>query len=381
MNPIWRQHGCKSSALAVILTAILVVSSLIVPTGCTPSPQGDTTPTSTATESSRTAITVFGTTVCPHIVQLTLPTDIRISRWLARSGQVLDAGDPIFQLDLELLRHTEQAMQQRRLVLADSILTQNLRIEQGQADLSWLQSAAQADLDEGLRILYDLALASSRRRKSPLEAELLAYLEALGGLSQYGTLVGLTQDAAAVTDRAKPLLRQLTLARAAEARALMLELTIWRQQLLVLQTELADLDREATSLADFRQGERQGSLGTLDADGVFRAGSAWLLDAPLSSPGLLIPSGTRIAGLAELPLHIAVFQVEEQLTADLAVGDRVQISPLSDRTVVWIGSIVFIPGKADIINGETVLAVHVQVDEELPAPGLTLVGKILPSVG
>jgi hypothetical protein len=195
------------------------------------------------------------------------------------------------------------------------------------------------------------------------------------------TLVNLTRDDAQVKNLARPILAQWIVDLQAAANEAILQQKALRQQLLSDQAELAEIDAQLAHLDDWLSGQTQQNLGYIDQAGCFvYTGDACVLERGAMQDGSILPAGQTAATFNALPVNMVSVPVDEQLIQHVAVHATVQISPLYDRTLVWIGRVTFISEKADIINGETVIPVLVSTDEVLPGPGYTVVAKILPVV-
>jgi len=92
-------------------------------------------------------------------------------------------------------------------------------------------------------------------------------------------------------------------------------------------------------------------------------------------------AGEPLMILAETAVHSLTIQVEEQLVPQVVPGAPVLISPLFDRTQAWTGVVAQVSEKADIINCETVVAVLVTTEADLPGAGYTVIAKVLPVNG
>lgn len=371
----------KSSSILPLLAIGLILLLMAILPGCghTGRQTAETADDSAADPSAPSAITAFGTVRCAERRALILPADLRLTCWLAVEGQALSPGDPVLQIDLRALSEAEASCALRIQAAEAALACIQARISKGEADLAVLRQAAELDPEDGLAILEQLARAQTRTGKDRQENALLDYLSQAGSLPLYAQLANLAADARNVRDNARPILLQMIAGRAAEAGNLAIEQEDRLRQLLECQAGLGNLQQEQAALLKIRRGDLISDLGAFNSDGQLICRSrAWLLDATVPGPGEFCPGGAAIAWFCSLPARTALIQVDEQLITGVQPGATVQLSPLYDKTTIWLGTVSFISAKAVIINGETVIPVLVSTDEDLPGPGYTLAARILP---
>lgn len=367
-----KNRSGKTQVIAAVLFAVLLLS------GCQTS-QTASQPTGQTEESKPAAITLYGTTVASRQQHLILPCDAVFVTWLARDGQKLAPNDTVFAIDRaqwvrqsDQQKSRQQAMAANLVVLQDQIDLFDLQVER------W-QQASQADLENGLTVLEKLVRTTSQTRRNSYELEFFAFLTAIDGLSLHQNLVNLTRDGAQVKNLARPILAQWFAELQTSADQAIMQAKVLQQQRLAGQAELTAIAGQLAVFEDWLSGEIQQDLGYLDKDGRFvYTGSACLLEQGVVQDGTILQAGQPVASFVSLPVSTVSVPVDEQLIPQVAIGATVQLSPLYDRTVVWIGRVTFISEKAVIINGETVIPVLVSTDDELPGPGYTIIAKILP---
>lgn len=361
----------KRGIAAVLLAALLL-------TGCHAS-QPTSQPTGQTEAPGPTAITLFGSTVASRQQHLALPCDALFIEWLARDGQRLAPDDAVFQIDrAQWVRQSDQQMRRQQVMSANLTVLQN-QIDQFNLRIERWQASSQADLESGLSILENLIRTTSQTRRNSYESAFFDFLSSIGGLSLHQTLVNLTRDSAQVKNLARPILVQWLVDLKAAIDETNFQKKVLQQQLLAAQAELDEITVQQAILDNWLAGKNQQNLGYLDREGRFiYTGSACLLERGAVQDGVVLPAGQPVAAFTGLPVSMVSIPVDEQLIPQVAIGATVQISPLYDRTVVWIGNVTFISEKAVIMNGETVIPVLVSTDEELPGPGYTVIAKILP---
>lgn len=364
----------KTQAMALMLLTALLLS------GCQ-ARQTASQPNGQTEAPGPTAITLFGTTVASRQQHLILPCNAVFITWLARDGQKLAPGDPVFRIDrAQWTRHADQQKIRQQAIITNLAVLQD-QIDQLSLLVEQKQMASQADLESGLAILEKLVRATSQARRNSYEAELFTFLAVIDGLSLHQNLVSLTRDGAQVKNLARPILTQWVADLQAAADQAMLQAKVLHQQRLTGQAEMAETASQLAILEDWLSGETQQTLGYLDKEGCFiYTGSACLLERGAIQDGNVLQAGQPVAVFTGLPVSTVSVPVDEQLITQVALGATVQLSPLYDRTVVWVGRVTFISEKAVIINGETVIPVLVLTDAVLPGPGYTVIAKILPVV-
>ena len=362
--------------------ACLAVLLVYLAAGCqTVSTSGQSNPAQTG-ETKTGAVTFYGIVNRGQVQAVRLPFAVQISAWLVREGEQVADQRALLQLDLEPLRqkYRDLERQQKKLRGTAEVL---------QAQANWtgqriaaVQAALQVDLEPGLDSLDKWYRATSRTRRSQYAAELRLFLTSLESLDLYGSLLTLTRDADQVEDLARPQLmrRQAELSRQLDEHRL--ESMHVRQLLLENQLDQQALDAELDPLTALLDGTWQTSLGRVDTKGrLLYSGGPVMVDTLPADRLTAFPADEPLMILAETAVHSLTIHVEEQLVPQVVPGAPVLISPLFDRTQAWTGVVAQVSAKADIINGETVVAVLVTTEADLPGAGYTVIAKVLPVNG
>jgi len=368
---------CRIAGLACLAVLLVWLAA-----GCEAQTEpGQTEPTS-GSEPKPGAVTFYGTVNRGQAQVVTLPLAVQVNTWLVSEGERIEDQGALLQLDLEPLRqkYRDLERQQKKLRGTAEVL---------QAQANWtgqriaaVQAALQVDLEPGLDSLDKWYRATSRTRRSQYAAELRLFLTSLESLDLYGSLLTLTRDTGQVEDLARPQLmrRQAELSRQLDEHRL--ESMHLRQQLLENQLDQQALDAQLDPLTALLDGTWQTSLGRVDTKGrLLYSGDPVMVDAlPVDRP-TAFAAGEPLMILAETAVHSLTIQVEEQLVPQVVPGAPVLISPLFDRTQAWTGVVAQVSEKADIINCETVVAVLVTTEADLPGAGYTVIAKVLPVNG
>ena len=360
------------------ITAVMLIALLL--SGCQTG-QTESQSTSQMEASGPKAVTLFGTTIASRQQILTLPCEARFIEWIAQDGQRLAPEDTVFQIDRAQWMRQQDQQKIRQRAMTENLAVLQSRIDQLDVQIEQWQTASQVNLEDGLTILEKLVRTTSRTRRNSYESELYAFLTSIRGLSLHQNLVTLTRDGAQVKNLARPILAQWIADLLASANEAMLQQKALRQQILSGQAELAEIAGQLALVDDWLAGKAQQNLGYLDKEGRFiYTGDACLLERGVIQDGTLLLAGHPVAIFTCLPVNRVSIPVDEQLIPQVAIDATVQLSPLYDRTMVWIGRVTFISEKTVIINGETVIPVLVSTDDSLPGPGYTVIAKILPVV-
>ena len=356
--------------------AILLMLALCA-AGCSGGPAA--TPRPSPSAEAPGYVTAFGTVRCTRSLTLSLPVDVRLLETYAHEGGLLPSGSPVFRIDMDQIKAERALLDEQLACSAAALETLTGQLEQARADLAKAQAAERAmDTDKLLAILKKLANAASCAKKDPYEAELLAFLVKTNSVSQYQSMVSLTADRHNVTDNARPALLKLKEQLTEARRLLEASVSALEQQMIQSQTDVLPLQRRADIMDTVSGGQTLGGVGSLRADGVFITAVPLLVSSAPRYANQSFKAGETVAAFEVPDSAVVEANVEEQLIPGVAVGARVQISPLFDRGVVWIGTVTAIADRAVIINGETVIPVTIDSEKLKLGPGYNVTVRIYP---
>ena len=153
-----------------------------------------------------------------------------------------------------------------------------------------------------------------------------------------------------------------------------------RQEQLI-QADILELGLQYSLREPVLSGEMINGIGYFREDGVLvTAGRPLLLEYACKSEQI-VAAGETLLVLGCLDTLEILVPVEEQLINGVQAGADVQISPMYDQTVVWIGQVRRIADQAVTVNGETMVQVWIQTEEKILGPGYNVVVKFLHATG
>ncbi len=363
------------AALGTALMIVLLAALLLGSGGCDAQ---DTLPSETRnTTTGMTYVTAFGVVQCADYLSLTLPWDVGVAAWYTVAGQAVPPQTDILKIDMDRLLSMRDRLNQDLAGQQAAKDSCRLQLDLAAQRISRLQAALQAfDLDHALDLLNRLAEAGTRAGRERREAELAAYLEKIDSLSQYPALTALITDKNRLTGKARPLLLQLRNDLQISLETQEIQQLDLQQKIHAIEAELLLLTDKTTIINDICEGRKICGIGSFNSEGVLTSGDRPLLLSQRPDSLTEIAAGSRLAEFAALDSVRLLINVEEQLISGVQEGAEVQISPLYDKSVVWLGTVLSVSDRAEVVNGETVIPVVVITDEPLPDPGYNVVVKI-----
>ncbi len=329
----------------------------------------------------RSFTTCFGTVKARETYPVRFPFDIEIQEVNVRVGQVLSAGDVLFQADYNSL-----AAQQAEI---DNLLA-SLEFQKGGYDSGletlqneWTVCKAGADHFSAAEIMGLLkSIATTKSRTAKLNEYRLALMEAL---DRYGLLMHY-QDLLSYAmakdkfyfEQANPLLKQMESQFDARLPGLQAQICESEAKLTQTENDLIPVRKTAQAVHAFLAGQPYGHMKLAQSGKVLLADSSYLVDTIHISPHTPAYADEPVLDLIKMDCLEAVCYVEEQLVKEIQPGASAQLSLYSDSTSIALGTVSFVSQKAIEINGETVVEVVISYEGDGFMPGYNIVAKISP---
>ncbi len=285
---------------------------------------GNRNTVSTAAGTAR--VEAFGTVSAETTRSVSLDFPARVTEVPVETGQRLSRGQTVFLLDMSEFEGEIDA-------LRDELTVARLEIDALRSDRQLEQARIRADIAFAERRLAEEE-AEYARRETRYRSGAMSRIE----LAEYRHNLERQRkdvdDLRLSLDRAESTLR----IDAERARARALETTIGRMR---TRTQTEDLNGSAV---------------------VFPFDDGVVTGLTLS-PGDRLEAGQTAFRAVDLRTLFVEADVLEEFIRDVAVGAAVEIVPVADRTRAYSGTVLRIPDAAVSRNNETVVPVHVSIDD------------------
>ncbi len=308
-----------------LTTALLLALVLAVAVGC----QEGQKPVQKSDEKQvekevKRQIELYGTVAVRHSLDISLDKLLKVTKVYVKEGQVVDAGDALFQVDLTNLR-ADAALLKSKIDLAEKQLSdENYDVKKFSVNISQVKNKladAQTTLAQNRKLLNSGAISQRQYDTSKQAVEDLK-----------SSLSKAQLDFSNIVDKDD---------QAAQAKLV----------------EIAEYTRKYDEIMNLLNSEM------LDGDDVVAPVERAVVAKMRLQEGAYLNAFTSALSLDDLnSLDVLANVIEEQIDS-IKVGQAVAITPTMDSDLELTGRIDFISSRAVIVNNETVVPIEIVVDD------------------
>ncbi len=305
-------------------TALLLALVLILAVGCqgqAPSEQADEQPVE---KEVKRQIELYGTVAVRHSLDISLDKLLKVTKVYVKEGQVVKAGDALFQVDLTNLR-ADAALLKSKIDLAEKQLSdENYDVQKFSVNIGQVKNKladAQSTLANNRKLLNSGAIS---QREYDASKQVVEDLKSNLSKAQL--------DFSNIVDKDD---------QAAQAKLV----------------EIAEYTRKYDEIMNLLNSDM------LDGDDVVAPVESAVVAKMRLQEGAYLNAFTSALSLDDLnSLDVLANVIEEQIDS-VKVGQAVTITPTMDSDLELTGKIDFISSRAIIVNNETVVPIEIVVDD------------------
>jgi multidrug resistance efflux pump len=380
----------------------ILLCCLIILGGCGNSNNNTNSANNTEIQEELSAIEIFGSVHPNKIENIILSFPAQINEVHIKNGQQVNRGEVLITLstkeaELELIKNTHQ-LKQARLNLAQikkehqdygedrrrTYRSLQNQIDVIQLELSNLENEYKQQLEwqkenndpkiNGLEKQIEIAKLDMSQKEEDLNKNKILLDQKSISEKNYKNIQIVYEKQKREVDALKINLKELVFSK--EKELLNLELSINQKK-----SELKNLEIELEKLTDpgiIKEQIQQEIVYSLEKENQYlrrRMNKKWLTGNKIINPfeaavvtklenleGDQIYSGNSICHLIDVNSLIIEADAPEEFINEIKIGAEAEIIPLADRSHTYKGKVIFIGRMASNRNGETVVPVHLSID-------------------
>ncbi|KUO49418.1 MAG: hypothetical protein APF76_08590 [Desulfitibacter sp. BRH_c19] len=311
-----KQINCVAIIIFILLLTVLV-------TACGQNGNDNQQDTEVTFEEYQNKIFAFGVVRANDTYNVTIDFPANVDEILVKEGEIIEKGNVIAVLDVD--DYNLQISKKQREINMERIELERLENNRNKVsnDLKHAQS------------LYDRALEDLKQNEILYSEGVITKTE----LDNYSKVVDENETAV------KNLELSLGLTNSNNP-----EIQLQKQKIALIESDLVNMQNKL--LKDYVINGKE-IISNVEKGVIYELGYL---------PGDSIELGTKLFSIIDLDTIVVEADVSEEFIKEIKVGAKATIIPLADRSKTYEGTIINIAGRAIERKGETIIPVHITVE-------------------